>query len=225
MPDQKIRYGLIVDNKDPLYQGRAKVRVFGLYDDIEDEDIPWAEQSSNLIFAGGNGGGAISIPKEGTVVGVDFDGQNQYNIYYYFIHSYSPEMLAEIRDSYEGAHVLLYDTEAEPGPLHMFYTKQKGLVFELDNAKIQLDTRDGGSMRIVIKMGNDEIRMEDQKVIVNSNRIELGEGAAESLILGDTFQSYFNSHTHIGNLGAPTSTPVVPSTPNHLSTISKTKLA
>ena len=128
-------------------------------------------------------------------------------------------MIEEIKNSYEGAHVLLYDTEAEPGELHLFYTKQKGLVFELDNAKIQLDTRDGGQLRIVLQMGNDEIRMEDNKVIVNSRNIELGEGAIESVIKGDSFKTIYDSHTHPTN-GAP---PVIPLPSGVLSKNTKTK--
>jgi hypothetical protein len=93
----------------------------------------------------------------------------------------------------------------------------------LGDAKIQFDTQDGGQLRVIIEMGGDQIRMENNKVIVNSNNIELGEAAAQALIKGNTFQAYFNSHTHIGNLGAPTSPPVVPSTPDHLSTVSKTR--
>lgn len=221
---EKIRYGVIVDNKDPLYQGRAKVKIFGLFDDIEDEDIPWAVQESKNIFAGNGGSGTISIPRIGTVVGVKWDGDNYYNIYYTFIDRFSEEMINEIRESYQGSHVLLFDSEAEPGPLKIIYTQKKGLVLELDDAKINLDTQNGGQLRIVIKMGRDEIRMENNKVIVNSKNIELGEEAAESIILGNTFQTYFNNHTHLGNLGAPTSPPIIPSTPNHLSKISKTKL-
>jgi hypothetical protein len=97
------------------------------------------------------------------------------------------------------------------------------MVLSLGDAKIQLDTQDGGQLRVVIEMGQDQIRMENNQVIINSNNIKLGESAVEAIIRGNTFQAYFNSHTHIGNLGAPTSPPVVPSTPNHLSTISKTR--
>ena len=57
-------------------------------------------------------------------------------------------------------------------------------------------------------MGEDEIRMEQSKVIVKSNNIELGEDAAEKLILGDTFLSFFNSHTHPTPSG-PSSIPTV----------------
>jgi hypothetical protein len=97
------------------------------------------------------------------------------------------------------------------------------MVLSLGDAKIQLDTQDGGQLRVVIEMGKDQIRMENSKVIINSNNIELGQGAVQAVIKGNVFQNYFNSHTHIGNLGAPTSPPVVPSTPDHLSTISKTR--
>lgn len=61
---------------------------------------------------------------------------------------------------------------------------------------------------------------------VNGNRVELGasgikigSAAVESLVLGTslsaavgTFLTALNAHTHVGNLGAPTSSPVVPMT-------------
>jgi len=221
MANPRLYLGQIVDIDDPMKSGRARIRVFGLFDGLDHEDIPWADQVSGISF-GRDGLGTISIPKLGSIVVVEFDGQNYYKIYYHAEMDYSPDMLAEIEDSYEGAQVILYDTEAEPGPLTLFYTKKKGAVFSLGDAKIQLDTQDGGQLRIVIEMGQDQIRMENNKVIINSNNIELGESAVQALIKGNTFQTYFNSHTHIGNLGAPTSPPVVPSTPDHLSTVSKT---
>ena len=54
-------------------------------------------------------------------------------------------------------------------------------------------------------------------VIDAANTIELGKGAIEKLVLGDSFMALFNAHTHIGNLGAPTTPPVVPMTPAQLS--------
>lgn len=222
MANPRFYLGQVVDINDPRKSGRARIRVFGLFDGLEDVDIPWASQISGLSFGRG-GAGTISIPKLGAIVVVQFDGQNYYKMNYYGEKDYAQDMLAEIADSYEGSQVIVYDTEAEPGPLTLFYTKKKGAVFSLGDAKIQFDTQDGGQLRVIIEMGRDQIRMENNKVIINSNNIELGEAAIEAVIKGNTFQTYFNSHTHIGNLGAPTSPPVVPSTPNHLSTVSKTK--
>ncbi len=222
MANPRLYLGQIVDIDDPRKSGRARIRVFGLFDGLEHEDIPWASQVSGVSFGRG-GAGTISIPKLGSIVVVQFDGQNYYKMNYYGEKDYAQDMLDEIADSYEGAQVIMYDTEAEPGSLTLFYTKKKGAVFSLGDAKIQFDTQDGGQLRVIIEMGGDQIRMENNKVIVNSNNIELGEAAAQALIKGNTFQAYFNSHTHIGNLGAPTSPPVVPSTPDHLSTVSKTR--
>jgi hypothetical protein len=59
--------------------------------------------------------------------------------------------------------------------------------------------------------------------VIDASSIELGEGAAEAVIKGNTFQSIFNAHTHIGNLGAPTSPPIVPLSGSELSQITKTK--
>lgn len=223
MSNPHVHLGEIVDINDPLKQGRARVRVFGFFDDLEIEDIPWAEQISGLSFSSARGNGNISIPRVGAIVNAQFDGSNYYKCFYEFEKESAPALLAEISDSYEGAQSIWYDVEAEPGPLKLFYTKAKGMVLSLGDAKIQLDTQNGGNLRVVVEMGQDQIRMENNQVIINSNNIKLGEQAVESIIKGTTFQAYFNSHTHIGNLGAPTSPPVVPSTPNHLSTISKTR--
>ena len=223
MSNPHVHLGEIVDINDPLKQGRARVRVFGFFEDLEIEDIPWADQISGLSFSSSRGAGNITIPRVGAVVNAQFDGSNYYKVFYEFEKETSPDLLAEIADSYEGAQSLMYDTDAQPGLLKLIYTRKKGLILGLGDATVQLDTQDGGQLRVVIQMGQDQIRMENNKVVVNSNNIELGENAVEAVIKGNTFQAYFNSHTHIGNLGAPTSPPVVPSTPNHLSTVSKTR--
>ncbi len=61
----------------------------------------------------------------------------------------------------------------------------------------------------------------DTKVAVDAPAIELGSGALESVLKGETFQATFNAHTHVGNLGVPTSPPSAPSLPADLSTVVK----
>ena len=219
MSNPHIHLGEIVDINDPLKQGRARVRVFGFFEDLEIEDIPWAEQISGLSFSSPRGNGNISVPRLGAVVNVQFDGSNYYKVLYEFEKETSPDLLAEIADSYEGAQSLIYDTDAQPGPLKIFYTRKKGLTISLGDAKVQLDTQDGGQLRVVIEMGKDQIRMENSKVIVNSNNIELGEGATQAVIRGDAFKTFFDTHVHAG-AGSP---PVVSMIPSLLSLITKTK--
>ena len=78
MPSEKTYLGEIVDINDPLKQGRAKVSVFGLFDGIPIEDIPWAEQNPGISFGGDYGGGNVSIPRMGAVVSVTFEEENYY---------------------------------------------------------------------------------------------------------------------------------------------------
>lgn len=233
MDSEKSYLGRIVDIQDPLYRGRAKISVFGILDDIPVEDLPWAEQISGLSFGSGGGSGNLSIPRLGSVVAVHFEQNNYYKMYYHYVKEIAPDLFDELREdnSYEGTQSILYDGDAQPGLLKMIYTRKNGLVFQLGDATIQLDTQDAGTdsekLRIVLKMNEDEIRMEKsggkQKVIVNSKNIELGEDAAEKLILGNTFLTFFNSHTHPTGVG-PSGVPVVPMTdPQHLSQVSKTK--
>jgi hypothetical protein len=47
--------------------------------------------------------------------------------------------------------------------------------------------------------------------------IELGDGTLEKILNGEAFQTWANTHTHLGNLGAPTGPPIAPSDPTHLS--------
>lgn len=222
MSNPNVHLGEIVDINDPMKMGRARIRVFGFFDDLPIEDIPWAEQISGLSFSSSRGNGNISVPRLGAVVNVQFDGTNYYKIFYEFEKETSPALLEEISDSYEGAQSLWYDEDSVPGQLKLFYTQKKGVILSLGDAKVHLDTQDGGELRIVIEMGNDQIKMEKGKVIINSSNIELGENALESVIKGNTFQQLFNSHQHIGNLGAPTTPPIIPLTGSELSTVSKT---
>jgi hypothetical protein len=226
MPSERTLLGIIVDIDDPLKQGRAKIRAFGFFEDIPVEDLPWAEQIAGLSFGGEGGGGALTVPRLGAVVAVHFEEHNFYKMIYHYIKEISSDLLDKMQEDncYIGANYLMYDSEAKPGPLHMYYTYKDGLVFELDNAKVQLDTQNGGQLRVVVKMGNDEIRMENSKVIIESGNIELGSGARtlEKVILGDTFLSFFNQHTHATPAG-PSSPPASPMTTAQLSFITKTR--
>jgi hypothetical protein len=225
MPSEKTYLGQIVDINDPLKQGRARVSVFGLFDDLAVENIPWAEQNSCLSFGANYGGGNITVPRLGAVVSVHFEEENYYKITYDYIKEQSHDIAAELQEenSYEGTQSLVYDGEALPGALKIIYTRKKGLVISLGDAKVQLDTQNGGELRIVVKMGEDEIRMEKKKVIVKCENIELGEGAIEKLVKGSTFLKYFNTHTHPTGVG-PSGTPIVKMTDKqHLSQVSKTK--
>ena len=80
-----------------------------------------------------------------------------------------------------------------------------------------------GQARIVIQ-ADGTVEIESAvKVHVSAPAVELGAEAGEQLMLGNTFQTLFNNHFHIGNKGRPTSKPMVPLTGSELSTVAKTE--
>lgn len=127
--------GEIVDINDPEKRGRAKVKVYGKFDELDDEDLPWAEQSMGFTFGSDGGSGSLSVPKLGAVVNVYFDNGNIYTPFYYNILESSLPMLNEISSSYEGAHSLLFDTDED---LKIYYTREKGLTLSLKDSRINI---------------------------------------------------------------------------------------
>ena len=79
-----MKTGIVVDNYDPLYKGRCKIRVFGLHSEticgqylILDDDLPWSSPAPNI----GSSNGTFNIPSIGERVYVNAD--DPYNIQYF----------------------------------------------------------------------------------------------------------------------------------------------
>ena len=105
--------GRVVYNEDPTFSGRCKVRVFGLFDTFEVEEIPWFVPQSSNQFSSGNGYGNISIPKLGSIVRIKFQNGNIYSGEYGNIQNIDPALIEEIKDDYEGTHVLCYESQKD----------------------------------------------------------------------------------------------------------------
>jgi len=84
----------------------------------------------------------------------------------------------------------------------------------------QVEVKDDG---ITIKSkGGGEVSVKDSTISINAAaKIELGQGAAMSLVKGEAFQALFNSHIH-GTAWGPSTPPMVPMTPAVLSMKVKT---
>lgn len=120
-----------------------------------------------------------------------------------------------------GKHVLDLDDKDKK----VFLKTTSGHSLELDdkNNKVTLKTAggqsvvlDGSSSMITIEATN--VAVKATSVAIQSGHIELGTGAAEPLILGTTFATYFAAHVHTTTLpGLPTTPPTVPMPPTALS--------
>jgi hypothetical protein len=201
--------GIIEAIDDPRKEGRARVRVFGVHDDIVTEDLPWAYPKQKSVFFGKDGkAGSLSVPKLKSVVAIRFDNGNPYSPEYFAIHELAQDIKDEFNDEYEGSHMILFDGDQE---LKIWFTVGKGLTIALKEASINI----APDNLITVTSPN--------KVVVDSPNIELGTDSLEAVIKGETFQRLFNAHTHIGNLGAATSTPTIPLNGSELSQVTKTQ--
>lgn len=242
--------GEVVEINDPNKSGRIKVKVFGKFDELETEFIPWAYPANNYTGGGSNGGGFFSVPKIGSIVSVTFDNGNIYHPEYRFAQTISKALKDEISDSYENAHSLIYDTFTEGG-IKIFFTEAKGLMFDYKSTKINIkpdnsifiQTESGNSIveitndgkLTITQKGDIKIKSDSnidatcKNITVNASNsyikaghIELGDSANHPIILGDTFMTYFNGHIHMTPSG-PSTGPMIPMIPTYLSTISFTK--
>jgi hypothetical protein len=204
---EKQFLGIVVDIDDPRKEGRAKVRVASIYDEIPVEDIPWAfPKNRGTVFGQAGKGGAVSIPKLNSVVAVVFDNGNPYSPEFFSLQELADDVKSTLAEEgeYEGSHIILFDGDQE---LKIWFSVNKGVTVSLKDASINI----AQDKTITIKT--------DSKVVLDTQNIELGKDATESVIKGDAFARFFNSHTHPA-AGAP---PALPMGSALLSKTSKTK--
>lgn len=79
--------GVVIDNNDPQRISQVRVRIKGLMDDIEDENLPWLRPHISNIegYLGGsqaNAFGVVAIPVRGARINVNFPTGNLYEGHY-----------------------------------------------------------------------------------------------------------------------------------------------
>ena len=176
-----------------------------------------------------------------------FDQGNIYHPEYFFNQKISDDVKTEIEGSYPNAHVIIYDTVTDGKLKIFFTEKKglmldyketqinikpdKSIDIHTASGKSKIELLDDGKLnvthasditikcdtKISITSKNETTIKCDKLIIDHASTIELGKGATEKVVLGNKFMTLFNSHTHIGNLGAPTSPPIAPMTAGELS--------
>ena len=199
--------GIVEDPNDPRKEGRAKVRVISLHDDIAVEDLPWAYPKQKSAFFGKEGrGGSLSVPKKGAVVVVRFDNGNPYSPEYYSLHEIGEDVREELgkNGEYLGSHVILFDGDEE---LKIWFTISKGITMQLKGSRVNIG-RDkaitiehdqtqsvielrGGTItvhvnsRIEMTSGS-EIEAASNDIWINGNFVKVGHNpVAGPAVLGD----------------------------------------
>lgn len=132
--------GVVEDIDDPNYEGRCRIRVFSVFDDLPTEDIPWAVPAAKPMFFGQDAkAGSISIPKVGSIVKVRFVSGDIYTPEYIQIQELGEDIKEQLRkggSKYAGAHFILFDGDEE---IKVWFDKQIGLQIELKQSFVRID--------------------------------------------------------------------------------------
>jgi hypothetical protein len=134
----KLFMGTVEEPNDPRREGRCRIRVFGIHEDIEVEDLPWAYPAQKSTFFGQDGkAGSLSVPKKGSVVTVKFNNGNLYSPEYYSIHELEDTAREELEKDgeYLGSHIVLFDGDEE---IKIWFTVNKGLTMQLKGSRINI---------------------------------------------------------------------------------------
>ena len=182
--------GEVVDTADPNANGRCRVKVFGKFDLLETEDIPWAIPSNSLVS------GAYSVPNVGDVVSIYFDNGNIYAPVYKNQVLVDSDLKSEVLDNSsnpENVTSLVYDSTKG---IRVYHSPENGLV---------ITTGNGPESDPAIRVSN------DGKIYLNASDIFISSGfndESEPAVKGQTLTEYLNkivetisNHTHISGSG------------------------
>ena len=168
--------GIIVDPEDPEKIGRCRVRVYGVYEGIEDKDLPWANPSQKSTYFGKDGkSGSISVPKKGTFVQVEFMNGDIYSPEYGQIQEIADDVKDQLKKEgeYIGSHYILYDGDEG---LKIYFTVQKGITIENKESMIRINQ--DSSIEIVHKQSQSLIELSGGTIrITSDSQINLTSGS------------------------------------------------
>lgn len=186
----KTYIGPVVDNNDPEKIGRVRVRVMDVFDNLKDEDIPWASPWKDL------NGNQFNIPDKGKVVTVIFENGNKNNPEYISSDHYNENLENKLKQLSKSD-----------------YTSMKSLLYD---HKTQIYVNDTEGLKIDHKFNNINIKEDSINLNLKDNNgwINIGtQNSNQRAILGDNFTNWFDEFLDImigksggfalGNLATP----------------------
>lgn len=188
---EKLWLGVVVDNADPNRLGRVRVMVHSVYDNIPTTDLPWARPFKDLD------GNEFNMPDVGKIVSVIFDNGDKHSPEYIFAEHYNINLENKLKDisddDYKTFKGVMVDHSTQ-----IYRSSSEGLKTDHEYTNINLDP-----------YGNIGLNIRDDKSIITFG----SKDANESVVLGDTFMTWFDSFVtnllgsnggpYLGNLGSP----------------------
>jgi len=179
--------GEVIDNQDPSNNGRCRVKVYGKFDQLPDEAIPWATAMNRDQV------GAHSVPRVGDIVAIRFDNGNIYHPEYWFQVNQNKDLKDDILSSSSAAQdvvSLVYDAERN---IRIWWSPEDGLT---------MTSGEGKDAAPAIRFSNDgKIYLHSDKIYIASSNNDESEPAVK----GETLTGYLEkivdtiqNHTHMG---------------------------
>lgn len=167
----QIRRGVVVSNQDPRGLGRCRVRVFGVYDEIPDDHIPWAHYADPLMV-GNRGMGGFFIPPEGSKVWCFFEEGN-HMMPVYFAGAPSALDLPDARSNPPG--------EGTSYPNNRCFVSASGHLIEFD------DSPGNERVRIRHRSGTEQVMYANGDMVerVVGNHTRIVNGTLTEVVVGD----------------------------------------
>jgi len=200
--------GEVVDNQDPLNDGRCRVKVFGKFDLLPDTAIPWATPMNRDQV------GAHSVPRKGDIVAVRFDNGNLYHPEYWFQIDQNEDLKNDVLNN-SGAPYdvisLVYDAERN---VRIYWSPEDGLVMTTGKSK---------DAQPMLRFDNDgKIFIHSDNIFIASSKDDTSEPAVKGQTLADLLNDLitkFQNHTHVSGVG-----PINPALAIDLRLMSMTKV-
>lgn len=226
--------GFVVDDADPLGLARLRLRV----PSVLGPDVVTGWASPCVPYGGAADQGLLFLPDRGAGVWVEFEeGDLEFPIWTGTFWS-KPDSGSQLprpngADGTEAGavqdpvtrkivktakgHTLQFE-DADGDESVLVVDGVNGHVLVLDSTGITVTDGVNSGNRVVLDSSGVTLTDANSNTItMGASGITIGSGAVQSMVLGDAlklavtaFVTALNTHTHIGNLGAPTSPPMVP---------------
>lgn len=209
-----IYIGEVVFDEDPLGLGRVRATVPELSGEIP---LPWANPIGSS--GAGVGRGFFNPPAKRDSVAIAFQGGDFNRPIYWTAGWGAPNGVSDVPTFAQGQ-------EDKSPTKRGLETARWRMDIEDDAAAAEFTIRDKTTGTIIkmdkdgqvkIDDGTNKIELLSSKIVIEAGTIELGEGAGESVVLGDSFKTHMDGHQHT-ETGGTTSAPIVPMPASTLST-------
>lgn len=173
--------GRVVNVDDPYGAGRIKVRVYGVYDGVTDEQLPWAI-FADPFMGGQEGFGGYFVPDVGNDVWVFFEeGNHMLPVYF------------------AGAPARPHGPDERGTPPNRVLRTRAGHLIELDdsdgNNRIHIHHSSGTEVTIDDEGNIDELCVGNIKRVVKGNIEETVEGNVTINVTGNVTESFDSNFT------------------------------